>query len=81
MLGWLIRGCRAEVELEDEEELATFTLFCKCLDLALVQAVAAEPQEDEAKLIESIVSMIAAQPEGNVTVEADSDEEKAEEAV
>merc|ERR1711988_1036206 len=47
-----------EVELEDEEELATFTLYSKSLKKA-IRKVEPEEEQQDAKLIESIVHKIA----------------------
>jgi ribosomal protein S18 acetylase RimI-like enzyme len=71
-----------EVELEDEEELASFTLYSKCLDKSLIQVVQREESasEDDSKLVESIVSMIASGNIGDAEHESD-EEEPAEEAV
>lgn len=76
----MIRLVAVEVELEDEEELASFSLYAKCLDKRLIHVVEPEPVQEN--LVDSIVSMIA---DGNLSV-VDSDEDEcvqqpAEEAV
>ena len=43
--------------------------------MSLVQAVKADEPDEEEALVESIVSMIASLPEGNVTEQVDSDQE------
>eukprot|EP00658_Telonema_sp_P-2_P059845 TRINITY_DN48947_c0_g1_i1.p1 TRINITY_DN48947_c0_g1~~TRINITY_DN48947_c0_g1_i1.p1 ORF type:complete len:230 (-),score=87.32 TRINITY_DN48947_c0_g1_i1:345-1034(-) len=67
-----------EVELEDEDELATFSLYAKCLDKRMLTVVKPEEGEgalgEDEKLVETIVSMIES---GNL--DGDSDEERVQE--
>ena len=78
----------AEVELEDEEELATFTLYSKSLNKKAIKHVDPEDNAEDEALIASLVKQISA---ANVSADqagaqaeailADEDDEAAEEEV